>query len=108
MGGLRGLASPPNLRLGDCLRESLRARGWTIVNDTPLPIVCFVDEGGPARGDGRFVEAVARRVIASTGGWISVPRFLPVVHLTSLERHDQGGCGRKASTWTRLDENCVL
>lgn len=63
------------VRLGDRLRQSLRTRGWTIVNDTPLPIVCFVDEGGPARGDARFLEAIARQVIASAAGWISVPRF---------------------------------
>jgi glutamate/tyrosine decarboxylase-like PLP-dependent enzyme len=63
--------------LADRLRERLRARGWAIVNDTPLPIVCFVDgtdERG-ARADGRFLDAVARSVIASAGGWISVPRF---------------------------------
>jgi glutamate/tyrosine decarboxylase-like PLP-dependent enzyme len=63
------------VRLADRLRDGLRARRWTLVNDTPLPIVCFVDGQGPAHGDGRFLEAVARAVIASAGGWISVPRF---------------------------------
>jgi glutamate/tyrosine decarboxylase-like PLP-dependent enzyme len=63
------------VRLAERLREGLRARGWAIVNDTPLPIVCFVDGQGPVRGDGRFLEAVARAVIAAAGGWISVPRF---------------------------------
>lgn len=60
------------LFLADRLRNGLRARGWHIVNDTPLPVVCFVDD---ARRDGRFLDAVARAVIASRGGWISVPRF---------------------------------
>ena len=59
-------------RLADRLRERLVARRWTIVNDTALPIVCFVDE---ARRDGKFLDGVARSVIASGGGWISVPRF---------------------------------
>ncbi|MBX3206064.1 MAG: aminotransferase class V-fold PLP-dependent enzyme [Labilithrix sp.] len=62
--------------LAERLRERLRARRWRIVNDTPLPIVCFVDasEGSGGR-DGRFLDAVARATIASAGGWISVPRF---------------------------------
>ncbi|MBX3214599.1 MAG: aminotransferase class V-fold PLP-dependent enzyme [Labilithrix sp.] len=62
--------------LAERLREGLRARRWRIVNETPLPIVCFVDgaEGRAAR-DNRFLDAVARRTIASSGGWISVPRF---------------------------------
>jgi glutamate/tyrosine decarboxylase-like PLP-dependent enzyme len=58
--------------LADRLRARLRASRWTVVNDTPLPVVCFVDE---ARADGRFLDAVAREVIASGGGWISVPRL---------------------------------
>jgi glutamate/tyrosine decarboxylase-like PLP-dependent enzyme len=58
--------------LAERLRERLRARRWRVVNDTPLPIVCFVDE---ERTDGKFLDAVARAVIASRGGWISVPRL---------------------------------
>ncbi|MBK9000107.1 MAG: aminotransferase class V-fold PLP-dependent enzyme [Myxococcales bacterium] len=59
--------------LAERLRERLRERAWEIVNDTPLPIVCFVD--GARRADGRFLDAVARATIASAGGWLSVPRF---------------------------------
>lgn len=37
--------------LGDLLRKQLRAQGWEIVNDTPLPVVCFTNdalrEGNP-------------------------------------------------------------
>lgn len=58
--------------LADRLREGLRRRRWRIVNDTPLPVVCFVDEAPPSN---RFLETVARHVIATDGGWISVPRF---------------------------------
>ncbi len=32
-------------RMGQRLRESLRASGWNIVNDTPLPLVCFTRDG---------------------------------------------------------------
>ncbi len=36
--------------MGDVLRQSLVASGWTIVNDTPLPLVCFTRKGlVPAR-----------------------------------------------------------
>ena len=32
-------------RMGDVLRESLKRAGWRIVNDTPLPLVCFTRDG---------------------------------------------------------------
>jgi glutamate/tyrosine decarboxylase-like PLP-dependent enzyme len=32
-------------RMGDVLRESLRASGWRIVNSTPLPVICFTRDG---------------------------------------------------------------
>jgi glutamate/tyrosine decarboxylase-like PLP-dependent enzyme len=32
------------IRLGDELRRQLTAAGWKVVNDTPLPVVCFVPE----------------------------------------------------------------
>jgi len=64
---LRGLVA-----LADRLREGLRASGWILLNETPLPLVCFVDRD---RRDGRFLDAIARAVIASGGGWISMTRL---------------------------------
>jgi glutamate/tyrosine decarboxylase-like PLP-dependent enzyme len=32
-------------RMGDVLRDHLAATGWRIVNDTPLPLVCFTRDG---------------------------------------------------------------
>jgi glutamate/tyrosine decarboxylase-like PLP-dependent enzyme len=32
-------------RMGDVLRERLIATGWRVVNDTPLPLVCFTRDG---------------------------------------------------------------
>jgi hypothetical protein len=32
-------------RMGQVLRESLKATGWRTVNSTPLPVVCFTREG---------------------------------------------------------------
>lgn len=48
--------------LGQELRAGLREQGWTILNDTPLPVVCF-------RGEDRDLGAIARRV---DDAWISV------------------------------------
>jgi len=61
--------------LGERLRRALGVRGWSVVNDTPLPVVCFVDathEDG-ARPD-RLV-AVAREVDERGAGWITLVRF---------------------------------
>jgi glutamate/tyrosine decarboxylase-like PLP-dependent enzyme len=55
--------------MGDRLRERLREAGWKVVNETPLPVVCFVD-AGEARPAG-FADAVAREVVASGEAWIS-------------------------------------
>ena len=51
-------------RMGDVLRQSLRDAGWRIVNDTPLPLVCFTREGLVAP---RFLAALYKRQIA----WMS-------------------------------------
>ena len=56
--------------MGDRLREMLRAGGWTIVNETALPLVCFTHpslETGRKSQVGRLVhEVVERRKV-----WIS-------------------------------------
>jgi glutamate/tyrosine decarboxylase-like PLP-dependent enzyme len=61
-------------RMGDVLREALRASGWRIVNSTPLPLVCFTREGVvPAT----FLAALHKQQIA----WMSEARLggIPVV-----------------------------
>jgi len=55
-------------RLGDLLRDCLRGEGWTIVNSTPLPLVCFRRDGiDPSR----FLKALYARQIA----WMSEVRL---------------------------------
>ncbi len=57
--------------MGARLREGLAASGWRIVNNTPLPVVCFVDatrEDGTQRD---FLEAIVRAVVGSGKAWIS-------------------------------------
>jgi aromatic-L-amino-acid/L-tryptophan decarboxylase len=52
-------------RLGNILRQELTANGWQLVNETPLPLVCFTREHLDLAA---FVAALHRRQIA----WISV------------------------------------
>ena len=50
--GLEGYARlvEGQARMGDHLRRRLAQEGWTLANDTPLPVVCFHRDGvdGPA------------------------------------------------------------
>ncbi len=55
---------------GNRLRELLRENGWKILNNTPLPVVCFTDESSD--GDPGFTRAVCDRVVRSGQAWISV------------------------------------
>lgn len=60
--------------MADRLREGLRVTGWTVVNDTPLPVVCFT--GGEREGRTQaFVDAMAAKVAKVVGAgeeaWIS-------------------------------------
>ena len=56
--------------MGDRLREGLTGAGWTVVNETPLPLVCFAGSEKESRTPA-FLEAVAARVVASGDAWIS-------------------------------------
>jgi glutamate/tyrosine decarboxylase-like PLP-dependent enzyme len=55
-------------RMGDLLRDSLARAGWTIVNRTPLPLVCFTRSGLDV---GRFIADLCERQIA----WMSEVRL---------------------------------
>jgi glutamate/tyrosine decarboxylase-like PLP-dependent enzyme len=61
-------------RMGDVLRDALRASGWSVINSTPLPLVCFTREG---LVPSRFLAALHERQIA----WMSEARLgaTPVV-----------------------------
>jgi aromatic-L-amino-acid decarboxylase len=56
------------IRMGDCLRAALVREGWTIVNDTPLPLVCFTRDGLLV---GEFLRELYSRQIA----WMSETRL---------------------------------
>lgn len=54
--------------MGGVLRDSLRLGGWRIVNNTPLPVVCFTRDG---LDTARFLAALYERQIA----WMSEVRL---------------------------------
>jgi glutamate/tyrosine decarboxylase-like PLP-dependent enzyme len=54
--------------LADALRGKLAAAGWDIVNDTPLPVVCFTD---PGTATWEHHDALAQKVVQSGRAWIS-------------------------------------
>ncbi|WUH98722.1 pyridoxal-dependent decarboxylase [Spirillospora sp. NBC_00431] len=58
--------------LADDLRDGLAATGWSIVNETPLPVVCFAD---PADETWEHHDALAQRVVGSGRAWISPVRL---------------------------------
>ncbi|WP_433466279.1 pyridoxal phosphate-dependent decarboxylase family protein [Spirillospora sp. CA-128828] len=58
--------------LADVLRERLAGTGWDILNDTPLPVVCFAD---PGTGTWEHHDALARKVVGGGRAWISPVRL---------------------------------
>lgn len=58
-------------RVGDHLRARLAAQGWPVVNETRLPIACFVDGRSPQGRSAEHLQAVAQRVVGSGRAWIS-------------------------------------
>lgn len=61
--------------MGDLLKRELNAAGWRVVNNTPLPVACFVDERQPKGTNGEYLERVAREIVESGRAWISLTRI---------------------------------
>ncbi|MGK5556476.1 pyridoxal phosphate-dependent decarboxylase family protein [Actinomadura kijaniata] len=78
--GRRGYAEQleRDAELADVLRRRLADRDWLIVNDTPLPVVCFADPAADALApdeSGERHSALARSVVRSGRAWISTVRL---------------------------------
>ncbi|HEU4410176.1 MAG TPA: pyridoxal-dependent decarboxylase [Polyangiaceae bacterium] len=75
--GFRGYAEAieGQAALAASLRRRLEAEGWVVVNDTPLPLVCFVDGTRPDGRTARFLAAASARARASHGVWVSLVRL---------------------------------
>lgn len=67
------------------LRAALVAAGWTIENDSPLPVVCFSHPALVAGGVGRLLREVVERGAV----WISEVRRGEVSVLRACITHDQ-------------------
>ncbi|HEX8179259.1 MAG TPA: aminotransferase class V-fold PLP-dependent enzyme [Pyrinomonadaceae bacterium] len=60
--------------MGALLRRELANDDWLIVNETELPVVCFVD--GAAGGDAlAHLDAILNAVLASGAAWLSTTRL---------------------------------
>jgi glutamate/tyrosine decarboxylase-like PLP-dependent enzyme len=60
--------------MGDELRRELAASGWRVINQTPLPTVCFVDGRSGDDDQKQYLEAVARDIVAGGKAWLSTAR----------------------------------
>src|SRR5260370_20909131 len=56
-------------RMGDRLRSKLIKAGWMIVNDTPLPLVCFTHDD--IREGRRTTSDILQAIYARGNVWIS-------------------------------------
>lgn len=63
--------------LGDRLRAGLAEDGWAIVNDTPLPVVCFTDRTDGVDGTADYHKGIVDAVNESGKAWISFTRIGP-------------------------------
>lgn len=69
--------------LGDRLRAGLAADGWEIVNDTPLPVICFADSTSAEGTTVDYLKGIVDTVNDAGKAWISFtrigPDFRPVI-----------------------------
>jgi glutamate/tyrosine decarboxylase-like PLP-dependent enzyme len=61
--------------MGVLLREQLEASGWQVVNKTPLPLCCFIDQRHAEGRSAAYLHAVAMKVVGSGKAWISTTRL---------------------------------
>lgn len=77
-------------RLGELLRKSLTASGWQVINQSPLPVVCFTRAG---LDPGQFLNGLRDRQVA----WMSEGRLggTPVLRacITSFHTTEQDVLG---------------
>jgi glutamate/tyrosine decarboxylase-like PLP-dependent enzyme len=72
MYGLDGFSNmiATQVELAEYFRVALRKQGWSIINDSPLPVVCFTDE--KCSHDQDFARFICDGVVKSGKAWISV------------------------------------
>ena len=70
-----GVSIGHQVAMADLLRQELEAADWEVVNQTRLPLVCFVNRQDPEGRSAAFIDAVAREVVSSGEAWISPTRI---------------------------------
>lgn len=60
-------------RMGDLLRQKLTTASWKVVNNTPLPVVCFTEAG--REPDANRFTRIVNRLVESGRAWISMTRL---------------------------------
>ena len=72
MYGLKGYQEVigKQIRIGNMLRQLLSDHGWSITNNSPLPVICFTDDH--FINDSGFARAVCDHIVKSGEAWISV------------------------------------
>jgi len=61
--------------MGALLRDQLKASGWQVVNQTPLPLCCFIDQRHAEGRSAAYLHSVAMKVVGSGKAWISTARL---------------------------------
>ncbi len=59
------------INIGNYLEKRLQESGWRIINETPLPVTCFVPEGHVDLSDRATLDGIVQRVVRSGDAWIS-------------------------------------
>lgn len=60
------------VEMGKLFREELMRSGWTVANDTVLPVICFLDQEAWTRNDQDFAQFVHQHVLSTGKVWLSV------------------------------------
>jgi glutamate/tyrosine decarboxylase-like PLP-dependent enzyme len=58
------------VEMGNLLRSVLKENSWTVMNQTPLPLVCFTDEANKA--DPSYTKRICDKVLKSGEAWVSL------------------------------------
>lgn len=59
------------IEIGAFLRNKLAESGWTVINETELPLVCFFDQNSAVKDLNARVDGVLKDVLASSRAWLS-------------------------------------
>ncbi|MBL8740978.1 MAG: hypothetical protein JNK04_07790, partial [Myxococcales bacterium] len=63
------------LELGKLLREKLTARDFVVTNESPLPVICFVDSTGSRGRNAKHLTELAITARKSAGAFVSLVRM---------------------------------